>query len=216
MKEYIQDLISEGEHQQQDFKYCITDSKKIAKSLVAFANTEGGRLLIGVKDNGKIAGVRSEEEFYMVEGAADLYCKPVVKFETKSWNVNGKVVLEVIVEESSNKPHMAKDRSGVWMAYRRVQDQNILVNKVQLEVWKRQNEKIPVKIEYSEREKILLNHLKNNEVISLMRFCKLAMIPEKEAEEILISFVQLNILEIIFTEQNVLYKLVNEDVLNEI
>jgi predicted HTH transcriptional regulator len=42
-------LIEEGEHQQQDFKYCINDSKKIAKSLVAFANTDGGRLLIGVK-----------------------------------------------------------------------------------------------------------------------------------------------------------------------
>jgi predicted HTH transcriptional regulator len=58
-------LIEEGEHQQQDFKYCINDSKKIAKSLVAFANTDGGRLLIGVKDNGKITGIKSDEEFYV-------------------------------------------------------------------------------------------------------------------------------------------------------
>ena len=63
--DYIQRLISEGEHVHQDFKFEISDARKIAKSISAFANTEGGRLLVGVKDNGKIAGVRSEEEIYM-------------------------------------------------------------------------------------------------------------------------------------------------------
>ena len=57
--EYIHALIAEGEHQQQDFKFEISDARKIAKTLSAFANTDGGKLLIGVKDNGKIAGVRS-------------------------------------------------------------------------------------------------------------------------------------------------------------
>ena len=51
--DYIHALIAEGEHQQQDFKFEISDARKIAKTLSAFANT---------KDNGKIAGVRSEEE----------------------------------------------------------------------------------------------------------------------------------------------------------
>ncbi len=47
--EYIHALIAEGEHQQQDFKFEISDARKIAKTLSAFANTDGGRLLIGVK-----------------------------------------------------------------------------------------------------------------------------------------------------------------------
>ena len=64
--QYLEKLISEGEHVHQDFKFAISDARKIAKSLSAFANTEGGRLLVGVKDNGKIAGVRSEEELYMI------------------------------------------------------------------------------------------------------------------------------------------------------
>ena len=59
-KLYLQQLIEEGEHQQQDFKFEISDARKIARSLSAFANTDGGRLLIGVKDNGRIDGVRSE------------------------------------------------------------------------------------------------------------------------------------------------------------
>ena len=68
--QYIYALIAEGEHQQQDFKFEISDARKIAKTLSAFSNTDGGRLLIGVKDNGKIAGVRSDEEQYMIEAAA--------------------------------------------------------------------------------------------------------------------------------------------------
>ena len=80
-------LISQGEHQQQDFKFCINDSRKIAKSLVAFANTNGGRLLIGVKDNGNVIGIRSEEEYYMAEAAAKIYSKPKIDFTVQEWIV---------------------------------------------------------------------------------------------------------------------------------
>jgi predicted HTH transcriptional regulator len=59
----IYDYIAQGEHLQQDFKFEISDARKISKTLVAFSNSQGGRLLIGVKDNGRIAGIRSEEEF---------------------------------------------------------------------------------------------------------------------------------------------------------
>ena len=40
-KTFLLRLISEGEHQQQDFKYKITDACKLAKSVSAFANTDG-------------------------------------------------------------------------------------------------------------------------------------------------------------------------------
>ena len=50
-KQYLQRLISEGEHQQQDFKYRVSDARKLARSVSAFANTDGGRLLIGVRDD---------------------------------------------------------------------------------------------------------------------------------------------------------------------
>ena len=76
---HIQDLIQEGEHQMLDFKFEISDSRRIARSLAAFANTDGGRLLVGVKDNGAIAGVRSDEEIHMIQAAAEMYCQPKVE-----------------------------------------------------------------------------------------------------------------------------------------
>jgi hypothetical protein len=77
--QYIKQLVEEGEHEHQDFKFEISDARKIARSISAFANTGGGRLLVGVKDNGKIAGIRSEEEIYMIEAAATMYCEPKVE-----------------------------------------------------------------------------------------------------------------------------------------
>ena len=67
---YIKELISQGEGVHLDFKFEISDAQKIARSLVAFANTSGGKLLIGVNDNGVIKGVLSEEEYYMIENAS--------------------------------------------------------------------------------------------------------------------------------------------------
>jgi len=108
--DYIHALIAEGEHQQQDFKFEISDARKIAKTLSAFANTDGGRLLIGVKDNGKIAGVRSDEEKYMIEAAAQLYCRPEVDYSMQTFHVEGRSVLVVQIDESEHKPVFAKER----------------------------------------------------------------------------------------------------------
>ena len=41
MDQYLKKLIGEGENQKLDFKYCVSDSRKIARTLAAFANTDG-------------------------------------------------------------------------------------------------------------------------------------------------------------------------------
>ncbi len=120
-----------------DFKFEIADSRKIAKTFVAFANTDGGRLLIGVKDNGNIAGVRSEEEKYMAEAAAQMYSSPNVKFDYKEWNIDGKKVLEVTIPKGNERPYYAHNEEDKWKVYIRVKDQNILANKVLINAWKR-------------------------------------------------------------------------------
>ncbi len=187
-------LIDEGEHQQQDFKFCINDSKKIAKSLVAFANTDGGRLLIGVKDNGRIAGIKSDEEFYMIEAAAKIYSKPAITFLTKQWQVNGKTVLEIQIEPSSDKPHFAKDENGKWLAYIRSADENLLAHKIQIEVWKKQKSNRGIYFTYSDDEKFLINYLQKNSSISFSKFIRLAHISRKKAEDILSNFVIMEVI----------------------
>jgi predicted HTH transcriptional regulator len=204
---HIQNLISEGEHQQLDFKFEISDARRIARTLVAFANTDGGRLLIGVKDNGSIAGMRSDEEFYMVESAAQMYCRPPVDFDVKEWTVNGKVVLEVVIKKSSQRPHYAAHRDGKWMVYIRVGDQNLLANRVLLKVWSKDKHLKGVFLKFTETEKMLLDYLETNEFITLSKFTRLAGISRLKAEDILVKFILLKTIRIIFTAQNTLYTL---------
>ncbi|MHA7111154.1 AlbA family DNA-binding domain-containing protein [Sunxiuqinia elliptica] len=210
MSQYLQKLILEGEHQQQDFKYCISDSKKIAKSLVAFANTDGGRLLIGVKDNGNIAGVRSEEEYYMVESAAKIFSKPPIDFDTRQHFIENKTVLEVIIESSSNKPHFAKNDQGKWLAYFRKDDENKLANKVMIEVWKKQKRSQGIFLSYSETERFLLDYLEKNGSISQSAFSRKAQITYREAERVLSDFITLGILEIQADEKNIQYTIAED------
>jgi hypothetical protein len=210
MNSYITKLIQQGEHQTQDFKYCISDSRKIARSLVAFANTDGGRLLIGVKDNGRIAGVRSEEEYYMVESAAKMYSKPPIDFTTRQHFVEGKTVLEVIIEPSAEKPHFARDDEGKWWAYFRKDDENRLANKIMIEVWKRQKSTDGILINYSDDEKMLLDYLADNEKISVSKYSRIAHLTYKKAEEIIINFRTLNILKDVFGDTRIDYA-INEE-----
>ncbi len=207
MNTYIKNLIQQGEHQQLDFKFEISDSKKIARSLAAFANTDGGKLLVGVKDNGVIAGVRSEEEYYMVEGAASMYCKPEVRFITKEWRIDGKLVLEVKVDKSSLKPHYATDKEGRWKVFVRVNDQNLLANKVLLQVWKHQKNGTEVNIRYREQEELLMHFINKNSYITQSQFCRIANIPSFLAEKILVNFLLLNIIKMNISEKQTSYRL---------
>jgi len=191
---YIKRLIAEGEGQGLDFKYHISSASKIAKTLVAFANSGGGRLLIGVKDNGNIIGIESEEEIYMIQLAAERYCKPEVSVDMKSWEVDGFVVLEVYVPPSTNKPHFAKDENDKWMVYIRKDDENLLANKVLVEVYKRQNSNKANIIRYDLPEKFLLEYLSANDSISFSQFCRMAKIPPYIAERVLVNLVSINMI----------------------
>ena len=216
MNKYLHKLIEEGEHQQQDFKYCINDSKKIAKSLVAFANTDGGRLLIGVKDNGKIVGVSTDEEYYMIESAAKIYSNPPVDFSTQQWVEEGKTVLEITVHPSSAKPHFAKDESGKWLAYIRIRDENVLAHKIQLEVWKKKNSPKGVYITYSDDEKFLIDYLQKHSTVSFSKFMRRAQISRKKTEEILSNFIILEIIKIETTREGTVFFLNKEFDKNEL
>lgn len=206
-EQHIRQLIREGEHQQLDFKFEISDSRKIARTLAAFSNTDGGKLLIGVKDNGAIAGVRSEEEFFMLDAAATMYCKPPVSLEYQKHEINGKAILEVTVPKKEEELTSAPDKNGKYMVYIRVNDQNLLANTVMLRSWHLRHEKAGVFLKFTDKEKLLLEHLQENERITFSGFRKLAKISRKQTENILVKLVSLKIIQIEFTEKLTYYKL---------
>lgn len=216
MSEYIRKLIAQGENQQLDFKFEISDSKKIARTLVAFANTDGGRLLVGVKDNGAIAGVRSEEEYYMIEAAAQLFCKPEIVFQTKEWDVDGKLVLEVFVPKSRNLKHKAPAKENDYKVFVRVKDQNILADPILLQYWKLEQSDNVVNINFTEPEMLLLQYVDQHGSISRNELMNTAGIGKKQAERMILNFMLMGILELKLTERETRFVLVSHDILKSI
>jgi len=205
MSRYIQNLISQGEHQQLDFKFEISDARKIARTLVAFSNTDGGKLLIGVKDNGNITGIRSDEEYYMIEAAAQMYCRPEVKFKVKQWTVSGKSILEIDIPRAPRGPYFALNEEEKWIAYIRREDQNLLANKILLKVWEKEKRQKGSILRYSEKEEILLHYLEQHDQITFSKFCRIARISYKMAEEILSTLICFRIIEMEITEKSTFY-----------
>ena len=196
-KQYILALIAEGEHEHQDFKYQISDARKIARSISAFANRNGGHLLIGVKDNGAIVGVSSDEEMYMIDQAAQMYCQPPQSVSFTLYRVEGKNVLKVDIAETLDRPVKAPDEKGQWKAYYRVADENVLASAMHVRLMERDCvDEAPVVISYSEREQALLDYLQTHGGITLSGFARLAHCSRSTAEQTVVNLCDMGVVSL--------------------
>lgn len=201
MSRYIKNLIAEGEHQHLDFKFEISDARKIARTFSAFANSGGGKLLVGVKDNGSVTGIRTDEEAYMIESAADLYCKPTVSYSMKPWQIDGKTILEVTIPPSKLRPHLAPWKTNTWRAFIRVKDENFLANSIQVEVWKKNRSDHGALVKYNQTEETLLFYLREHNEITIKEFCRLCKIKYPKAKSILVNLVAVGVVTINFRKE---------------
>jgi predicted HTH transcriptional regulator len=203
----ILQLIAKGESDTLDFKKTISSASKIAKTLCAFANHKGGRLLVGVNDSGTLAGVKSEDEKYMLDLAASFYCKPEIKLELHEWEMGDKTIIEAIVPEGSQKPYYAKDEQGKWWVHIRVKDQSLLASKVVVDVLKRSTAQTNTLITYTKHEQSLLHYLDKNHRITLKELCKLLNISRWRAQKMLINLVSAGIIRNHTTEKEEFFTL---------
>ena len=190
----IEQLIREGEHQQLDFKFQVNDARKIARSMVSFANTDGGRLLIGVKDNGKISGIQSEEEIYMMETAAHLYTEPEVQFTPIIWEVDDKTVLEVVIAPSKLKPHYVKEEDKL-KAYFREGDKVLEANGVMQQLWKMDKKRAGEGVSFSKGVTKLLQRMKRKGPVGFRFVRQVLRLSPAETEQILASLIQWEVIE---------------------
>lgn len=186
----LRKLILEGENDTIDFKKTIKSPEKIAKTLVAFANNKGGRLLIGVLDDGTITGVKSEEEEkYILEQAANRHCRPAVDLVFEETYIDDKLVLIAEVLESKEKPHYALGEDGKWMVYVRVKDKSILASKIVVDVLRKEHSEQGAFIQYSSKEKTLLEYLTINQRITLPEYCQIVNLSKRKASRVLVNLI---------------------------
>lgn len=193
----IKALIAQGEGTQLDFKNKISNCEKIAKTLVAFANNKGGKLLIGVADNGAIKGVKNEEEEkYMLQRAGQLYCRPAITLHFEEVYLDDKIILVAGVPESDTKPHYALDENKKWWVYIRVNDKSLLAGKVTVDVLHRSSGPKGILIHYTDNEKKLLAYLQTHQTPLLPELSRHLQLSKRETRRILVNLILAGVVEV--------------------
>ena len=180
-------LIHRGEGEQLDFKQTISDPVKIAKTIASFANTHGGTLLVGVRDDKTIRGVDPEEEKYVLETAASFHCEPAVPLTYREVedDETQTIVLEVTIGESQHKPHYTIDRHDERRVYIRQHDKSLPASKLMVDMMRQG--KLPVGLgertvkHLGHNEKKLFAFLEIHQRITLKQFMQVVNISKRRA-----------------------------------
>lgn len=201
------ELISEGENLHQDFKFSIDNLKKIARTLCAFANTDGGRLLIGINDKRKIVGCNPQEELHMIEEAAKHFCKPEITFTSKIWQEDFRMVLEINIEVSEQMPHKAKDDNGNWRSYVRIKDHTTAANKILEGVWLERKKKTPIPDSLDEDQLFVFKIIQEDQLVTLSQLYKKSNLTLKKVDQIVVLLTYWDFLEMVFESDGIFYRI---------
>lgn len=194
-------LVAQGEGLYIEFKRKTTYPDKIMREVVAFANTKGGKLIIGVDDDGTIAGLKHvlEDEFVMKE-AIEKYSKPAVNYEMAKVLVSpNRFVLVFTILQSETKPVFLvyNFKKGTGRAYIRVADKSIQASREMRNILKGMNKNVDTYLQYGENEQKLMRYLGSNEKIDLTTYAQVAGIDTKQASEVLVKMTLAGVLKIL-------------------
>ena len=205
-RQYLLSLIGEGEHQQQDFKYRVSDALKLAKSVSAFANTDGGRLLIGVRDDGNMSGVRDEEEIYMMHQAAYRYCRPEASIKFDTYHVDGRTIVIATVPPSDHRPICVVSDDSKPRAYIRIADENIVASPVHLALWRESQNPQGTMLTYTDSVRKILDVLQDKE-IPLNLIVKRSRIPRPKVIKLLARLIRFQVVHWEYRNQQFLFSI---------
>lgn len=198
----LKKLTDGGESQHVEFKKKAAHPEKIVKEVVAFANSDGGWLFLGVDDNGHLSGLKfPEEEMDVLSQAIKKYCHPHIYFKIYTVPLNQKkAIVAYEIPSSHRKPHKVSSNEGSY-CYVRINDRSVKASREMREIIRRQRRPRDMNVIYGEKEQILMEHLQHNDHITLAQFQRLATISKKQASRTLVHLVLANILDIVPEEK---------------
>lgn len=192
----LRNLIQRGEGTYLEFKKTIPSPEKIAREIAAFANTNGGTILIGVDDYKNITGISAyfEEEFLLMEASQKCCVPPVsLKIELVHSGVND--VMVVRVPEAEKKPIYVKNKKK-RLVYIRAKDESILASDEQVEVLKQTYSENGVTFEYGKNEQMLFRYLNEYGEITVSKFAQIINVTTYRASKILVNLVSAGVLKL--------------------
>ena len=137
--------IKKGENRRIEFKQQLPNSNGLSKTVVAFSNGAGGKLIIGVKDNREIMGISDDEIIELPDRISNIIydtCLPAIIPEIYTENIEGKNILVVEIFPGNLKPYYIKSEGKNNGIYIRVGATNKLADKEMILELERQKRNI--------------------------------------------------------------------------
>ncbi len=207
-RKHVLELIEEGENLQCEFKRHFTTPEKIAREIIAFANTKGGYVIFGVDDDKEVVGVDSEKsESEMIKDAAENYCEPPLDYLIDFVELYGKELVVVSIPESDNKPHRLQDYQNEFdinkaVVLVRINDKSVQASKEMVRILRAHSADLSLKkYTIGQTEKMVFEYLGKYERISVKELSNLVNISERRASRTLVKMVRANLL-LIHTKDN--------------
>lgn len=202
----LKKLVAQGEGQRLEFKRKAAFPEKIVREVVAFANAEGGTLLVGIDDNGEIPGLKHpDDDEYVLRQAIAKHCNPPVKYDLERVKIGlNRQVLVYQIHESEAKPVFAiyNFRTGRGRAYVRVADRSIQASREMRQILQARQSPQPQGFTYGENERKLMQHLGQHGKTSVEQYAQAANLPRAEASQILVRLTLAGVLNILPQENN--------------
>lgn len=198
----VKDMIAAGESTTMEFKRKFTSPPKFAKEVSAFANTKGGIILIGVDDDKKIAGVKSEkEEIAQVIHACSFYIDPPIEPIIEIVEVDFKDVIVVIIEESNDKPHKVvndpDEPQGESVVYIRQGEESVTASREMVRILRsHRDDAPPLTLSIGDKERRLFAFIEKNNRATIKDFAHLCNISERRAARLMVRLVRAGVLNI--------------------
>ena len=197
-------LVALGEGAHLEFKHCVPRPDRMAKEVIALANTRGGRVLVGVDDDGSIVGVKdSHEELFALQNALETHCEPPVALNVEGVRVSRKrEVLVINVPRSAAKPHFlirdGRDGSEAngKKAYVRVRAESVEASREAVKLMKAERNPRDTRFTFGEAEQKLMAYLERYERITVREYARLAGIPPKRASHTLVLMTRAEVLRL--------------------
>jgi len=100
------EIVKKGEDSFIEFKEEMSHQDDLAAEIVAFANTEGGKLIIGVADDGEILGVTDfDKEMQRIDNICANNCEPTVYTTIEKLIIDDKKILIVKIPKGTQRPY---------------------------------------------------------------------------------------------------------------
>lgn len=207
-KRTLIELIENGENLHCEFKRKFSTHEKIAREMLAFANTLGGVIIFGVDDNGDVVGVESEKsEAELIKKTAEEFCEPPLAYSVSYVELYGKEIVIAEIPESDNKPHRVQDYEKELDLNKavmciRVNDKSIQASKEMMRIMKARSTGLRLK-KYSigPTEKDVFDYIEKYEAITVKELSELVNISDRRASRTLVKMVRADLL-IIHTRDN--------------